>query len=253
MTTTADRPKRPRGWQNQPLEDRPPKLGPYATAEWLAAEGRWDIRLTAEGRRFVANWTAERGSGVGLLRRAYGGTYSTAVSLGLSDEELESLCFEATVQATRVYDPSVGGFSTILGYWIVNMVKGQIRRQGRVRFHERSYEVEGDESGRPRHVLDMIDRDPARLEPVTAADRLDRRTLRAAVADALRYLSPRDREIATLCYGLGGTDPQSNAEIGRRFGMTRERVRQVLARINEKLARLLSHLGPDADTPEKVS
>jgi RNA polymerase primary sigma factor len=44
---------------------------------------------------------------------------------------------------------------------------------------------------------------------------------------ALSALPAREREVVTLRYGLGGTEPRTLEEIGRRLGLTRERVRQI--------------------------
>ncbi len=48
-----------------------------------------------------------------------------------------------------------------------------------------------------------------------------------ALQAALGALPDREREVVTLRYGLGGTEPKTLEEIGRRLGLTRERVRQI--------------------------
>jgi RNA polymerase primary sigma factor len=53
-------------------------------------------------------------------------------------------------------------------------------------------------------------------------------TLRSqALQVALGTLPERELEVVTLRYGLGGTEPKTLEEIGRRLGLTRERVRQI--------------------------
>ena len=53
---------------------------------------------------------------------------------------------------------------------------------------------------------------------------------------ALESLPERERTILTLRYGLGLEEPCSLEEIGRRLGITRERVRQIEAAALERLA-----------------
>jgi RNA polymerase primary sigma factor len=68
-------------------------------------------------------------------------------------------------------------------------------------------------------------------EQVTVS--LAEQALRHAVED----LPERERDVIRLRYGIGdGEDPQSLEEIGRRLGLTRERVRQIEARALERLA-----------------
>jgi RNA polymerase primary sigma factor len=57
-------------------------------------------------------------------------------------------------------------------------------------------------------------------------------TLRQALSD----IPEREREVLQLRYGLNGEEPRSLEEIGRRMGLTRERVRQIEARALERLA-----------------
>ncbi|HET8743062.1 MAG TPA: sigma-70 family RNA polymerase sigma factor [Gaiella sp.] len=48
-----------------------------------------------------------------------------------------------------------------------------------------------------------------------------------ALRRALGALPPREREVVTLRYGIDGNEPRTLEEIGRRLGLTRERVRQI--------------------------
>jgi RNA polymerase primary sigma factor len=48
-----------------------------------------------------------------------------------------------------------------------------------------------------------------------------------ALHHALLELPAREREVLTLRYGLDGAEPKTLEEIGRRLGLTRERVRQI--------------------------
>jgi RNA polymerase primary sigma factor len=51
----------------------------------------------------------------------------------------------------------------------------------------------------------------------------------------LDYLNPREREILSLRFGLHGDEPLTLDEVGRRFNVTRERIRQIEAKALTKL------------------
>lgn len=55
------------------------------------------------------------------------------------------------------------------------------------------------------------------------------------VERSLSVLTPRQREVICLVYGIGGQDPMSLEEIGDRYMLTRERVRQIKDKALAKL------------------
>jgi RNA polymerase primary sigma factor len=59
-----------------------------------------------------------------------------------------------------------------------------------------------------------------------------------ALAEALRALGDRERQVLILRYGLTDAEPKTLEEIGRRLGLTRERVRQIENEALKRLARL---------------
>lgn len=59
------------------------------------------------------------------------------------------------------------------------------------------------------------------------------------VRDWLNMLDRNEREIIEKRFGLGGNDPETLEDIGRRFGVTRERVRQIEAKAIVKLRKIL--------------
>jgi RNA polymerase primary sigma factor len=64
-------------------------------------------------------------------------------------------------------------------------------------------------------------------------------TLRSqALREALSALSDRDRRVLVLRYGLEDEEPKTLEEIGRRLGLTRERVRQIEVESLRRLAGL---------------
>lgn len=58
-------------------------------------------------------------------------------------------------------------------------------------------------------------------------DTLESMALREQLEEALGLLDERELEILTLRYGLGGIEPLTLEQIGKKIGVTRERVRQI--------------------------
>lgn len=61
--------------------------------------------------------------------------------------------------------------------------------------------------------------------------------LRERIRRSLGNLTDREQEVLRLYYGLDGEDPMTLERIGTRFGLTRERVRQIKERALAKLRR----------------
>jgi RNA polymerase primary sigma factor len=73
-------------------------------------------------------------------------------------------------------------------------------------------------------------------EPLPDQELIDE-SLRIEIQRALNTLSPRERDVLKLYYGLGKENALTLEEIGEKFKLTRERVRQ----IKEKAIRRLKH------------
>ena len=58
---------------------------------------------------------------------------------------------------------------------------------------------------------------------------------RLEVAEILETLSHRERKVLELRFGLRGEEPRTLEEVGQRFGVTRERIRQIEAKTLSKL------------------
>ena len=75
------------------------------------------------------------------------------------------------------------------------------------------------------------------------------KTLRQDVRDILEELEPREAEILTLRFGLDGNKPKTLEEVGRKFKVTRERVRQIQNIALTKLRRVMDK----QDRPKAIS
>ena len=81
---------------------------------------------------------------------------------------------------------------------------------------------------------ELIDEHPA-PRGASAEGRELREVLHSTVAQLLLELSPREREIVIARFGIG-REPETLEQIGQRFQVSRERVRQIEARALRKLA-----------------
>jgi RNA polymerase primary sigma factor len=91
--------------------------------------------------------------------------------------------------------------------------------------------VEGDESSSSMYDVLANDSMPG------PESNLVMESLRKDIERSLTALTPRESDVVKLFYGLEGRAPMSLDEIGNRFDLTRERVRQ----IKEKAIRRLKH------------
>ena len=67
------------------------------------------------------------------------------------------------------------------------------------------------------------------------------RDRRRRILNALRVLNPREENVIRKRFGIGFKDDSTLAEIGREFGLTRERVRQIEEKALGKLRRIHYH------------
>jgi len=87
--------------------------------------------------------------------------------------------------------------------------------------------------GQDNKLLDVIQDE----EQPSADNSLDKESMKIEIERALGTLSEREAEVIKLHFGLGNNRPITLEEIGEKFKLTRERVRQ----IKEKALRRLRH------------
>ena len=84
---------------------------------------------------------------------------------------------------------------------------------------------------------------------LTPFELLRDKTLRQEVRDILEELEPREAEILTMRFGLDGGKPKTLEDVGKKFKVTRERVRQIQNIALTKLRRVMEK----QDRPQAVS
>ena len=67
------------------------------------------------------------------------------------------------------------------------------------------------------------------------ADAAAHRIRRQEVEGVLSQLTDRERKVLELRFGLRGEEPRTLQQVAQRFGVTRERIRQIETRTLEKL------------------
>jgi len=81
------------------------------------------------------------------------------------------------------------------------------------------------------HLADFV-QDQEALSPAEAASNV---ILREQIDDVLGKLTPRERDVIRMRFGLDDGSPRTLEEVGRHFRVTRERIRQIEAKALKKL------------------
>ena len=66
-------------------------------------------------------------------------------------------------------------------------------------------------------------------------DQVDRKLMREALGEVLEELTPREREVLELRFGLSDGRSRTLSEVGELFSLTRERIRQIETKALAKL------------------
>jgi RNA polymerase primary sigma factor len=112
----------------------------------------------------------------------------------------------------------------------VGLTPERVREVQRIALEPLSLETPvGD--GEDSELGDLVE-DASVESPADAVECLLRRR---DLDDALAQLTTRERKVLELRFGLGGEEPRTLEEVGGRFGVTRERIRQIEARSLAKL------------------
>ncbi len=108
----------------------------------------------------------------------------------------------------------------------VEKVREALQHTGRHLSMDAPFNEDDDNS-----LLDVLPDD----EDTSPDDMLMDESLKIDIERALSLLHPREAEITRLYFGIGREHPLTLEEIGQRFGLTRERVRQIKEKALRKL------------------
>lgn len=89
-------------------------------------------------------------------------------------------------------------------------------------------------------IMSLTEARRAGLLPVAdpeeiAINKIDRCLLKERISHALETLEPREREVIELRFGLNDHEPQELGQIGERYRLSRERIRQIECKALRKL------------------
>ena len=212
------------------------------------------------------------------------------IGSGIAIDDLLQAGTLGAIRAADKFDPGLGyRFVTYAGGWVFQSIMRHVAEHSRlirlpVHAHERGNDVDRvsdlleNELGRPPRVAEvaeaagvpeglargiLVTTRPVSIESAWARRRLRRadgdsaftdeveaRALAESVKVALSRLSERERAVVELRFGLRDDTPRTLEEVGRQFGVTRERIRQIEAKAIERLrhpacTRLLGDFAPD--------
>jgi RNA polymerase primary sigma factor len=141
----------------------------------------------------------------------------------LNDEEFEQI--ENARQDKELIDP--------LLYRKWRLATGKIRNIRRISQDTISLDqpINADQSSQSTELVNFLV-DDSIPEPVVAASK---QLLREQVRNALQFLSERERQVLEMRFGLTDGKDHTLEEVGREFGVTRERIRQIEAKALRKL------------------
>jgi RNA polymerase sigma factor (sigma-70 family) len=113
-----------------------------------------------------------------------------------------------------------------LKYYLARPIRWAMRDEAHRRAHFRR------ESARDRLVAVLDHRDG----PATAVRRAEEvRAARALIGQLLECLSPRERLVIRLVFGLGGVEPLIQADVARELGVSHQQVNSVVKRALQRM------------------
>lgn len=210
-----------------------PAHGPYAEAWFDESDQVHRIRLTAEGRRKVADYLSQYPNPIALLISAWPAAYRAARIARLSDEEINSLCLEGVAMAFARYDPTRGASIGTAIVWGIRATIGNAVRHAR---RALSLLLVPSPS-----ALVVREKNGAKGFNVFTDDEGRRTEDEQEVAHCLGLanLSSKESSVLTLRFGLSGNPPLTNMAVALAMGLSTERVRQLQEKAIRKIRRAL--------------
>lgn len=119
----------------------------------------------------------------------------------------------------------------------VDISKEKVQKAKKVVSFPQSLEEPNKESGIPlsEYLIDYDTPDPY--------EALERKEIAEKIRQLISRLDPRDEKILRMRFGIGEKQPKTLKTIGNHFGLTKERIRQIVGESLDKLGKINSREG----------
>jgi RNA polymerase sigma factor (sigma-70 family) len=214
-----------------------PVTGPYAEKWYDGIASAWRIRLTEKGKQLIADFHARYPHPIALLKKVRGKLYAACRAAGLSDDEIDSACWEGVCRSAVRFDPARAAFVTVAAWGVRAAVGDALRRRVRhVREVPTPFHLDY-ENGRGHST------EPAAPDPFPHLEcALDL----AAVVPRVKFT---DQEREVFARRFSAERPTLDA-VAHELGLTRERIRQLE---EHALDRVRLAFGVDTADGERVA
>lgn len=164
---------------------------------------------------------------------------------GCDNDDLISIGTIGLIKAIDSFHPESGTrFATYAGKCLQNEILMYFRSQKKQALEcSLSETVETDKDGNPLTYMDIISTDDDIAERIDLKIKLEK-----MMHGILTLLTPVEKQIIVLRYGLGGAEPITQREVAQKLGISRSYVSRLESKAIEKLR---GHF--EEPTPEKES
>jgi RNA polymerase sigma factor (sigma-70 family) len=182
-----------------------------------------DRRLTDGQRELVESYLRTFPSPMAVLWAVWPAVAGAAVRCNLTDDEVRSAAHAGACRAAQTWSPDLGAsFATYANRAVMFAVVIEVRAS------DRRGRRDGKRVGRLPTGRALGNLGPGYRERGYT-------DLPETVAGVLRQLPERDRSVLEMLYGLNGRREMGPTEVAAALGVTRERVRQLRARAEERV------------------
>lgn len=171
--------------------------------------------------------------------------YRKAIYFGLTDDDISQIAFDGVMRASQKYDGREGvAFSSYACWHIKNRVKHVIERMTRQIRHPKGKRIVSEYCIAGNYDISVFNFLPCQHYKSQTSKQIQE-SVKERSEKALKGLSGRNLEIVKMYYGLAGCEKMTFKQIGDRYNITGEFIRQQL---NKSLLRMKEYLLGSVDS-----